>query len=355
MTRTVSRLLAGSLLLTHAACTRPSTPDTTQVAGGAAPRGQSSSIAGKQLSAPDTGDITQPSKALHPALGGHPPSYWKEQAQRPPNAEVPLPEEAWGGRFRYRTHIRGAIVAPCLCQDRGGVCEAGPIVKGLTWSSIPWARRVNGQLEASVELVGVLSSGALTLTERPRRPPAVNEEETLARFPLPCETPAQGWQIRDPGRVGREDEQAAITYAEKQAEHSATWIRWDPLLTRAERARSPSHKGVFVFTFTENLDTHRRRLEELWGGPSCVARGEVTREVQSGIVARAVDLLRHEGRQQGMLCTSFAISSDMSTGSNRISMSGLAWDAAKLSRWLSHELAGFPVNINSPLVAEPMP
>ena len=244
---------------------------------------------------------------------------------------------------------------PACARIAAGHAKPGPVVRGLTWASVPWARTVNGQLEASVELIGVLSSGALTLTEPPRQPAAVNEEETLTLFPLPCETPAQGWQIRDLRRVGRQDEQAAVTYAEQQAEHAATWIDWDPSLSRAERARSPSQKGVLVFTFTENLEAHRHRLEQLWGGPLCVATGELTREAQSGIVARAADLLRREGRRHGMLCGAFSVSSDISNGSNRVSVSGLAWDAAKLSRWLSHGLAGFPVDINSPLVAEPAP
>jgi hypothetical protein len=355
MTRRLNRWLAGSLLLSQVACKRPSGPETTHAAGGEAPQEQSSPVAGRGLGAPDTKDIARGSSALHPALGGHPPSYWHEQGQRPSSAKAAVPEDAWGGRFRYRTHIRGAIGTPCLCQGRSGECETGPVVRGLMWPSVPWARRANGQLEASVEVLGVLSRGALTLTEPPRRPLPVNEEETLTRFPLPCERPAPGWQIRDPRRVRDEDEQAAITYAEKQAEHSATWIHWDPLVPRAERARASSQKRVLVFTFTEDLEAHRRHLERLWGGPLCVATGELTHEVQRGIVAHAVDLLRREGRRQGMLCESFSVSSDISNGLNRISVSGLAWDPAKLSRWLSNELAGFPVGVDSPLVAEPAP
>lgn len=206
-----------------------------------------------------------------------------------------------------------------------------------------------------MELVGVLSPGGLTLTEPPRRPVPVNEDETLAHFPMPCERPAAGWQVRDAGRVRSEDEQSAFAYAEKQAEHAGTWLHWDPSRTRAERARSPTQKGVLVFTFTENLETHRRQLERLWGGPLCVASGEITTDTQNGIVARAAALLRREGRRQGMLCGSFGVSSDNSNGRKRVSVSALAWDPAKLSRWLSDALAGFPVEINSPLVAEPAP
>jgi hypothetical protein len=353
MPHNLSRWLAASLLLSQLACKRPSGPETTRATAGGAPHEQSSAVSGKRLGAPATEGVV--SSALHPALGGHPPSYWQERLQRPSSTEGPVPEEAWGGRFRYQTHIRGAFGTPCLCQDRGGACEGGPVVKGLTWSSVPWARRLNGQLEASVELVGVLSRDALTLTEPPRRPLPVNEEETLTRFPLLCASPAQGWQIRDPGRVDREHEQAAVEYAEKQAEHSATWMYWDPSLTRAERTRSPPQKGVFVFTFTENLEAHRRRLELLWGGPLCVAKGDITSQVQSGIVSHAADLLRREGRRHGLLCESFGMSSDNSNGPNHITVSALAWDPAKLSRWLSHELAGFPVHINSPLVPEPTP
>lgn len=161
--------------------------------------------------------------------------------------------------------------------------------------------------------------------------------------------------MRDPGRVRGQDEQAAVTYAEKQPEHSGTWLYWDPLLSRAERGRASAQKGVFVFTFTENVETHRRKLEQLWGGPLCVAAGELTSEVQSGIVAHAADLLRREGRRQGLLCGSFLVSGDISKGPNHVSVSGLAWDAARLSKWLSHELAGFPVDVSSPLVAEPRP
>jgi hypothetical protein len=108
-----------------------------------------------------------------------------------------------------------------------------------------------------------------------------------------------------------------------------------------------------VFTFTENLEAHRRRLEQLWGGPLCVAEGEMTSEVRSGIVSHAADLLRREGRRQGLLCESFGLSSDSSHGPTRLSVNAVAWDPAKLSRWLSHELAGFPVHIDSPLVPEP--
>ena len=295
------------------------------------------------------------SSAWHPALGGHPPSYWHEQGQRPSSDEAPVPEEAWGRRVRYRAHLRGVLGSPCLCQDRSGACEAGPVVTGLTWSSIPWARVPYGQPEASVELVGVLSPTALTLTQPPVRPAPVNEEETLVHFPMPCESPPQGFQIRDPGRVGGEDEQAAVTYAEKQAEHGGTWLHWDPSLTRAERARAPSKKGVFVFTFTENLEAHRRQLERLWGGPLCVAGAEITTDTQSGIVAHAAALLRREGRRRGMLCQSFAISSDNSNGRRRVYVGGLAWDPVKLSRWLSDALAGFPVEVNSQLVPEPAP
>lgn len=116
-----------------------------------------------------------------------------------------------------------------------------------------------------------------------------------------------------------------------------------------------SQKGVFVFTFTENLEAHRARLERLWGGPLCVAQGDMTSEVQSGIASHAVDLLRREGRRQGLVCESFMISSDRSDGPNHLSVSALAWGPAKLSRWLSQELAGFPVHISSPLVPEPAP
>jgi hypothetical protein len=183
----------------------------------------------------------------------------------------------------------------------------------------------------------------------------VNKEETLVNFPMPCESPPQGFHIRDPGRVGAEDEQAAVTYAEKQAEHGGTWLHWDPSLTRAERARSPSKKGVFVFTFTENLEAHRRQLERLWGGPICVARADITTDTQTGIVAHAAALLRREGRQHGMLCQSFALSSDNTKGPRRVHVGALAWDPAKLSRWLSDELAGFPVEVTSPLVPETTP
>lgn len=354
MARNFSRWLAGSLVLSQLACERPNGPEITHAAETRTPQGRSSSVA-ERAGAPDTKGVVSGSSALHPALGAHPPRYWYEQGQRPSSAGAPVPDEAWGRRFRYRTHLRGAIETPCLCQDRGGACEAGPVVRGLKWSSMPWARRVNGELEASVELVGVLSSQALTLTDPPRRPAPVNEEETLARFPLPCESPAQGWQVTDPRRVRGEDEQAAVTYAEKQAEHSGTWMYWDPLLSRAERARASAQKGVFVFTFTENVEAHRRNLERLWGGPLCVAAGELTSEVQSGIVAHAADLLRREGRSHGLLCGSFLVSGDISKGPNHVSVSGLAWDAAKLSQWLSHELAGLPVDVNSSLVSEPAP
>jgi len=351
MAHAFCRWLAGSLLLAQLACDPPSGPKAKRAAAGQPPLAQSAAAAGKRLGS-DAEGLASARSALHPALGGHPPSYWHEQKQRASSTGAPIPAEAWDGRFRYRTIIRGAIGTLCLCQGRGSACEAGPIVEGLKWSSVPWARRINGELEASVELVGVLSSRALTVTQPPQRPLPVNEEETLTQFPLPCPSPPEGWQVRDASRVGREDEQAAIAYAEKQAEHSATWMHRDPMLNRAQRARSSS-AGVLVFTFTEHLDVHRRQLERLWGGPLCVAPGELTSEVMSGIVSHAAALLRREGQQHGMLCESFVISSDHSDGPNRISVGALAWDSAKLSRWLSQELAGFPVHIDSPLQPEP--
>jgi hypothetical protein len=348
MARSIVRLLGGALLLLQAACGRAGGSETKGASPYQSPSVPSSSAAGKLPSAPH-------SAALHPALGGHPPSYWQEQGQRPVTDEASIPEEAWGRRFRYRTSVRGTIGTPCLCQGRGFACEEGPVVRGLTWARIPWARKVNGELEASVELVGVLSRDALTLTEPPRRPPRIDEAETLTSLPLPCEKPAEGWRVRDPGLVGSEHEQAAGTYAEKQSEHSATWFSWHPSITRAERARFSPDKGVFVFTFTENLELHRQRLLALWGGALCVAAGELTQEVRNGIISRAAYLLRREGRRHGLLCTSFGMSGGSPGDLNRVTVHGAAWDKAKLSLWLSHELAGFPVEVISPLEIEPEP
>jgi hypothetical protein len=214
-------------------------------------------------------------------------------------------------------------------------------------------RTVNGELEASVELVGILSKDALTLSEPPRRPPRIDEAETLKSLPLPCEKPAEGWRVHDPGLVASKDQEAAGTYAEKQSEHSATWLYWHPSITRAERARFSPDKGVLVVTFTENLELHRRRLLELWGGPLCVAAGELTQEVRNGIIARAANLLRREGRRHGLLCTPFGMSGGSPDDLNRVTVHAPTWDTAKLSRWLSHELAGFPVDVVSPLEPEP--
>ena len=346
MARSIVRLLGAALLLSPAACGRGGGSETTRATPNQSPPVQSSSLSGKLPSAPG-------STGLHPALGGHPPSYWQEQGQRPVTDELPIPEEAWGRRFRYRTSLRGTIGTPCLCQGRGFACEPGPVVRGLAWASIPWARKVNGELQASVELVGVLSKDALTLTERPRRPPRIDEAETLTSLPLPCEKPAEGWRVRDPGLVASEHEQAAATYAEKQSEHSGTWLHWHPPITRAERARFSPDKGVLVFTFTENLELHRQRLLGLWGGPLCVAAGELTHEVRNGIISRAADLLRREGRRHGLLCTSFGMSGGTADDPNRVTVGATAWDKEKLSHWLSHELAGFPVEIISPLEIEP--
>src|SRR6187402_372618 len=186
MTRSVSRWLGGALVFSQFACGRGGGSDTTRAGGEPAPQLQGSSVARKVPGAPPASAVVPPTGGLHPALGGHLPSYWHDQGQRPVTDQAPIPEEAWGRRFRYRTSIRGAIGTPCLCQGRGSACEPGPVVRGLTWASVPWARKVNGEREASVDLVGVLSKDALTLTEPPRRPPQIDEEETRTSLPLPC-------------------------------------------------------------------------------------------------------------------------------------------------------------------------
>ncbi len=264
MARSFNRLLAGALLLLQCSCGRVGGVDATRDSGTPSPQGRGSSVPGKLPPAHSAHGAVTGSGGLHPALGGHPPSYWQERGQRAVTDGAPIPEEVWGRRFRYRTSLRGTIGAPCLCQGRGFSCEPGPVVKGLTWARIPWARKVNGALEAYVELVGILSKDALTLTESPRRPPRIDEAETLTSLPLPCEKPVEGWRVRDPRLVAGEDEQAATAYAEKQPEHSATWLHGHPFVARAERARFLSDKGVMVFTFTENLETHRERLTRLW-------------------------------------------------------------------------------------------
>ena len=312
------------------------------------------------VNAPSTEGVDASVPTLHPALGGHPPSYWFEQANQPVNSPDSVPNEVFGRQLMlYRAAVGGDLSQLCLCPNREGKyvgppgrtqCKAYP-VRGLTWASIPWARKGYRGLEAYVEFLGMLSPDGFEVRGRPRRPPPP-EDSVVMRYPFPCEGQPDARRRRGT-RVGLDDENAAMEYAEKQPEHSITYVHWFPGVTRKQQEQFTADKGAFVFMFTENLDQHRERLEALWEGPLCVAKAELTTELQRGIGARAAELLRREGKQRGLLCGSFA--TGMLAFPDRVTVTGIAWDSAGLERWLSRELGGFPVEVESTLMPAPEP
>ena len=83
----------------------------------------------------------------------------------------------------------------------------------------------------------------------------------------------------------------------------------------------------------------------------CVARANHSHELLSAIVVRAADLVRRKGRACGLLCGSFALGT--LAFPDRVTVYGASWDTERLSTWLSRELAGFPVEIESILTPAP--
>ena len=310
----------------------------------AAPTAVGNVDAGQNV-APSASSPTALSPKFHPALGGKPPSHWNELAIKG-NDIGPLPAEVFGKKVRYDGWIHEKSM--CLCSTGTAVCD-DMTIRGVDWKRIPWAKKaLTGGREARVTLRGVLSPLGLEVTEPPERLP--EPKETVLSGPLPCAPPPGGFRQRH-GRIGTDDFRRLIGYAEWREDLSHLWSHYHPGVTPEEsRIYPPRPKDhVMVFRFVSNADEHRRKLEQLWGGPICVVQGGIDKEIREAIATRGSWLAATEGRKHGLLCRTWAGYFDGAV--DELYLGVTAWDRKMFESWLSEELAGFPVRVRSELDA----
>jgi hypothetical protein len=165
---------------------------------------------------------------------------------------------------------------PVLCA--GGVMESyppqcsGPALAGLDWADVPWADSASGVTWADIYLeVSLGEDGTLTLWGEPSRPGDLAPDEDVD-FTPPCPAPAGGWVWTDGPKTSQADFDGAMQYAQSQPDLSATWV-FNLIDDPYEADQSGRFEVVLVALFTGNVAEHQAAIEELWGGPLCVAEG----------------------------------------------------------------------------------
>jgi hypothetical protein len=141
-----------------------------------------------------------------------------------------------------------------------GSCSRTILIEGATFPPGPVMPH---------RFVGTLDGSTLTLTQpaTPDRPGGVAHE---LDFPTPCEPPADGWRVRNPGRMSNNDWNALREAAEAEPDFAAFWIG-SARVADGESVPATQNR-VLNIAFTGDLERHRTELEAIWGGPLCVSQ-----------------------------------------------------------------------------------
>lgn len=172
---------------------------------------------------------------------------------------------------------------PQLCL--GGVATSlppqcgGPDVVGWDWTEIEGEESVGGTTWGEYRVVGTYQEGGFTLTE----PATIAGPEDYPTgedidFLTACPEPPGGWTVVDPATATIAGQDAAIAYAQAQADLAGLWLdqsinvelsqTTDPPVIEAV-ANDPT-KLILNVGFTGNLDGHTAELRSRWGGALCV-------------------------------------------------------------------------------------
>jgi len=164
-------------------------------------------------------------------------------------------------------------VGPQLCSylldSLPPQCQGVPVT-GLDWADVPWAESAGDTTWAAAWLVGTFDGETFTLTRPPAEPEpaeAIDEDP----FATPCPEPAGGWVVTDPALATEEAFEAALMYAEAEADYSALWI--DYLVDPSEGMDLGPATFVLNVQFTGDLAGHGAALRAMYGGPLCVTQG----------------------------------------------------------------------------------
>jgi hypothetical protein len=137
----------------------------------------------------------------------------------------------------------------------------GPLVVG--WNSSKTSGRFH--------LVGTYDGHEFTLTQPPAAPvpaPPIGPKRPAppVQFPSGCTTPPGGWQVTNSARVSFDDYLAVTNAARATPGFAGIWF--GP--TASVGGSTDYAHSVINVGFTGNLDTYRRALAKIWGGPICV-------------------------------------------------------------------------------------
>ncbi len=149
----------------------------------------------------------------------------------------------------------------------------GPDVVGWDWADVDGEESANGTTWGSYRVVGTWDGERLTLTEAPGEP-SEGEGEAPAEQDLstPCDAPDGGWAIEDPATATGTGRDAAVNYANEQADFGSAWL--DKEAELADVLPGVPEQAVLNVSFTGDLQGHEHELRTRYGGPLCVSRAE---------------------------------------------------------------------------------
>lgn len=188
-----------------------------------------------------------------------------------------VPEWESNGMVIHRSGGEPVICAGVVMTSLPPQC-GGPEIVGLDWADVPWAEEAQGVRWGEMRLVGTFDGTRFTLARDPAPVRYRGYEEPFDTTP-PCPEPGGGWVIVDPSTA--QNEVAAVEYAQARESFLGNWTHRLPPGSEAY--------SVKVFTFAENVDEHRTRLGEIYGGPLCVAEAPYS--------YRELDAIRRQVRE----------------------------------------------------------
>ena len=152
---------------------------------------------------------------------------------------------------------------PQLCtsvaESNPPQCGEGIEVVGWYWAGLDGSEALEGTTWGEYVVIGIYDGERFTITEPPT-PYVAPEPTEPPPASTPCPPPPGGWGVVDAASTTYEAQDAAVAYAEAQADYVAVWV----------------DSSILNVRFTGDLERHERALRAIWGGALCVSSGERT-------------------------------------------------------------------------------
>lgn len=125
--------------------------------------------------------------------------------------------------------------------------------------------------------------------------PTAARQSPQVSFAPPCDEPPGGWTIRNSGTATESHYLEGIQYARVQAEYAGAWIGWLLPVPSTPMEMDQVRYSVLVAAFKGEVQHHRARIEEIYGGPVCVIERPKTEAELQLIGPEALAFLAERG------------------------------------------------------------